>query len=54
MVLLGSSFSTSDETNTGDVSDIMVELGLIQDVVGRDEDIMDVPLRSCWEPYVQL
>ena len=27
----------------------MMRLGLLRDVVGGDEDINDVPLRSCWE-----
>ena len=27
----------------------MVELGLLRDAVGSDDDITDVPLRSCWE-----
>ena len=27
----------------------MVEVGLIQDALGVDKDLTDVPLRSCWE-----
>ena len=27
----------------------MVQLGLLQDAVGGDTDITDVPLRLCWE-----
>ena len=30
----------------------MVEMGLIQDAVGSDEDMTDVPLRSCWEVFI--
>ena len=27
----------------------MMELGLLRDAVGGDDDITGVPLRSCWE-----
>ena len=49
VVLLGSSFSASAKTTSGDVSGVMVELGLLQDAVGSEDDLMDVPLRSWWE-----
>ena len=45
VVFLGSYFSSSTKTTSSDVSDVMVELGLLQD----DENITDGPLRSCWE-----
>ena len=44
MVLLSSSLTSSVKTTSADVDDMMVELGLLQDAVGGDDDIMDVPL----------
>ena len=49
VVLFGSSVESSIATSTGDIHDVMVEVGLIQDVLGVDKDLTDVPLRSCWE-----
>ena len=49
VVLLGSSFRASAKTTSSDVNDVIVELGLLQDVVGVDDDLTNVPLRSCWE-----
>ena len=47
MVLLGSSFGASAKTSSGDVSGVIVELGLLQDAVRVDDDLTNVPLRSC-------
>ena len=49
VVLLGSSFGLSIETSTGDFHDVMMKVGLIQDALGVDKDITDVPFCSCWE-----
>ena len=49
VVLFGSSVESSIATSTGDIHDVMVEVGLIQDVLGVDKDLTDIPLRSCWE-----
>ena len=49
MVLLGSSFSASGKTIAGDVSGVIVKLSLLQNSVGVDDDLTDIPLRSCWE-----
>ena len=49
VVLLGSSFSASVKTTSCDASSVMVALGLLQDVLGSDDDLTDVPLRSCWQ-----
>ena len=46
---MGSSFSSTTKETSVDVGDVMVELGLLQDAVGGDEDITDILLRSCWE-----
>ena len=35
--------------STGDIHDVMVEVGLVQDALCGDKDLTDVPLRSCWE-----
>ena len=47
VVLLGSSFSSTNKETSVEVGDIMVELGLLRDAMGSDDDITDVPLRSC-------
>ena len=49
IVLLGSLVGSSIATSTGDIHDVMVEVGLIQDALVVDKDLTDVPLRSCWE-----
>ena len=49
VIILGSSVRLSIETSTGDIQDVMVEVGLIQDVLGVDKDLTDISLRSCWE-----
>ena len=48
-MLLGSSFGSSIETSARNLQDVMVEVGLIQEVLGVNKYITDVPLRSCWE-----
>ena len=49
VVLLGSLVGSSIATSTGDIHDVMVEVGLIQDALGVDKGLVDVPLRSYWE-----
>ena len=47
VVLLGYSFGLSIATTTGDIHDVKVKVGLIQDELGMDKGITDIPLRSC-------
>ena len=35
--------------STGDIHDVIVEVGLVQDALCGDKDLTDIPLRSCWE-----
>ena len=49
VILLGSSVGSLIETSIGDIKEVMVEVGSIQDALGVGKDLTDVPLRFCWE-----
>ena len=49
VILLGSSFGASSVSTSEEIRGLMVEMGLLQDALGSDDDMTDVPFRSCWE-----
>jgi len=49
VILLGSSFGASSVSTSEEIRGLMVEMGLLQDALGSDEDMTDVPFRSSWE-----
>ena len=47
VILLGSSFGSSSVTTSEEIRGLMVEMGLLQDALGSDDDMTDVSFRSC-------
>ena len=49
VILLGCSLGLTTTSTTGDIKDLIVNVRLIQDDVGFDEDLTKLSLCSCWE-----